>query len=152
MEFDVPKEYKIQIYKGSLFYEGTVEFMDFQGNDVKVDWNETDKVLGTSGSLREFFGDFLGKIKAERDLAKFDLRELPYEGNPDHEHYFYKLAYTTVRKFPRKEISDYILGFGSLCRNTNRVVVIQYRPPEGQPGIEDIVVGIMRSFRCRCTD
>ncbi len=152
LEFDVPKEYKIQIWKGSLFFEGTVEFMDFQNNLVRVDWNDMAKVMGAHTNMREFFDDYLGKIKAEKTLSNFDLKEFPHEGMGDHEYYFYKLSYTTFRKFPHKEISDYIIGFGALCRHTGRTVVIQYRPPEGQPGIEDVVMGIIRSFRCRCAE
>lgn len=150
LEFDVPKEFKIQIYKGSLYYEGTVEFMDFQNNIIKVDWNEKDKIMGRNSTLKEFFQEFLGKIKTERDLSKFDLKEFPHKGIADHEYYFYKLAYVTVRKFPYKEISDYIIGFGHLCNKSNRVVLIQYRPPAGQAGIEETVMEIIRSFRCRC--
>lgn len=152
LEFDIPKEFKIQIYKGSLYYEGTVEFMDFQGNTIKADWNETDKVVGKGRSIKEFFKEFLDKIKAERDLSKFELVEHQHDGLAEHQYYSYKLSYTTVRKFPYKEITDYIIGLGVVCGRRNRVMVIQYRPPEGQPGIEDIVMEIVRSFRCRCVD
>jgi hypothetical protein len=152
LEFDVPKEYKIQIYKGSLFFEGTVEFMDFQGNTIKVDWNEIDKTLGKDRSIKEFFTDYFNKIKAERTLSKFDLKEFPHEGLSGHEYYFYKLSYTTFRRFPHKEIVDYLIGLGVVCHNNNRVIIIQYRPPEGQAGLEDIVMGIIRSFRCRCAE
>src|SRR5512136_2435713 len=143
LEFDVPKEYKIQIYKGSLFFEGTVEFMDFEGNTLKVDWNASDKVLGKERDVRSFFKAFLERIKAERALEKFDLREFPHDGMVGHDYYFYKLTYTTGRKFPRKEISDYIIGFGAFCREDDRVIVIQYRPPLGQAGIEDVVMNII---------
>src|SRR5512136_2762650 len=113
LEFDVPKEYKIQIYKGSLFFEGTVEFMDFQNNTMKADWNAADRVLGTERNVRSFFKAYLEKNKAERAIEKFDLREFPHDGMADHDYYFYKLSYTTGRKFPRKEITDYIIGFGA---------------------------------------
>lgn len=152
LEFDAPKETKIQIYKGSLFFEGTVEFTDFENNVVKVDWNGTEKVLGTHRNIRDFFNNFLGKIKADRDVTKYDLKEFPHEGMGDHEYYFYKLAYTTERKFPHKELSDYIIGFGAICRNEDRIVVIQYRPITGQAGAEEMVLNLIRSFRCRCTE
>jgi hypothetical protein len=150
-DFDVPKEYKIQIYKGSLFFEGTAEFMDFEGNIIKADWNDADKTLGKNRSVKEFFDNFLSKIKADAALSKFDLKEFAHEGMADHEYYFYKLDYTTYRKFPHKEIHDYLIGFGALCSKNNRVVVIQYRPPEGKAGNEDQVMKIIRFFRCRCT-
>ncbi len=150
MEFDVPKEYKVQIYKGSLFFEGTVEFMDFQGNTLKVDWNAADRVLGKDRDIHKFFKNFLDRIKSERQLEKFDLKELTHEGMAGHDYYFYDLTYTTGRKFPRKEINDFLIGFGSVCKEDDRVVVMQYRPPEGQPGIRDSMLEIIRSFRWKC--
>ncbi len=78
ISFDVPKESKIQVWKGSLYFEGTVEFADFQNNSVKVDWNDMEKVLGNR-SVREFFNEYLEKIKVERALSKFDLKEFPHE-------------------------------------------------------------------------
>ena len=152
LEFDVPKESKIQIYKGSLYFEGTVEFTDFENNVVKADWNGTEKVLGRRRNVKEFFKDFLDKIRADRDVIKFDLQEFPHEGLTDHEYYFYKLTYTTERKFPHKELSDYLIGFGSVCKGTDRIVVIQYRPPPGKAGVEDAVMRIIRSFRSRCSE
>jgi hypothetical protein len=151
LEFDVPKEYKIQIYKGSLFFEGTVEFTDFQGNTIKADWNAADRVLGEERNVHSFFKEFLDKIKAQPQLEKFELKEIPHDGMVGHDYYFYDLTYTTGRKFPRKEISDFLVGFGSVCKEDDRVVVIQYRPPEGQAGIKDIVMDIIRSFRWKCS-
>jgi hypothetical protein len=150
LEFDVPKEFKIQIYKGSLFFEGTVEFTDFQNNTIKADWNAADKVLGEERDVHCFFKAFLDRIKAERQLEKFDLKEITHDGMAGHDYYFYNLTYTTARKFPRKEISDYLIGFGSTCKEDDRVIVIQYRPPEGQAGIKDTVLDIIHSFRWMC--
>jgi hypothetical protein len=150
LEFDVPKESKIQIYKGSLYFEGTVEFTDFENNVIKADWNDTSKVLGARRNIKDFFKDFLDKIRADRDVTKFDLQEFPHEGLAEHDYYFYKLVYVTERKFPHKELSDYLIGFGMICKNTDRVVVIQYRPLTGQAGAEEAVMKIIRSFRCRC--
>jgi hypothetical protein len=152
LEFDVPKESKIQIYKGSLYFEGTVEFTDFENNIIKADWNNTGKVLGEGRDVKEFFKDFLEKVRADRDVSKYDLKEFSHEGLAGHDYYFYKLEYTTERKFPHKELQDYLIGFGAICKNTDRVIVIQYRPPTGKAGAEESVMDIIRSFRCRCED
>lgn len=151
LEFNVPKEFKIQIYKGSLFFEGTVEFSDFQGNTIKADWNASDKVLGKGRDIRAFFTAYLEKIRAERQIEKFDLKEIAHDGMAGHGYYFYCLEYSTVRKFPFKEIKDYLIGFGSLCQEDDRVIVIQYRPPEGQAGIRETVFDIIHSFRWKCS-
>jgi hypothetical protein len=152
LEMDVPKEYKIQIYKGSLFYEGTFEITDFEDNLIRVDWNELGKLISQHQSPSHYFQDYLDKVKSDKEVVELRVEEFPVDPRKGHDYYFHKLSYTTARKFPKKEIRDFIIGFGIYCYVSNRLVIIQYRPPQGKVDFEEKALEIIKSFRCRCED
>ncbi|MEM4644454.1 MAG: hypothetical protein QW748_03635, partial [Candidatus Methanomethylicaceae archaeon] len=54
LQVDVPREYKIILWKDSVFYEGTVEIHDNFGNMIKMDWNDLTKLLQKYRSPEEF--------------------------------------------------------------------------------------------------
>jgi hypothetical protein len=149
-QLDIPKEYKIQIWKGSLYYEGTIEISDFENNLIKMDWNELNKIIETYESPNEFFKSHLNPIKEDKDVVEYNLQEIPWEEQIDHAFAFHKFTYKTERKFPKKEIHDFILGFGEFCHVTNRFVVIQYRPPSNKIDFEETAMKIIKSFKCKC--
>ncbi len=146
LEIDVPKEMKIQIFKGSLYYEGTAEFMDYEKNVIKMDWIDLNNVIKNFPTPADFFKDNFDKIKKDPNI-EFSLEQYPceIEGHPCD---FHKFTYTTKRKFPKKEIHDYIIGLGVYCFESNRFILIQYRPPE-KGAIEEQAKHIIGSFRCR---
>ena len=150
LQVDVPKEYKIILWKDSVFYEGTVEIHGYEGNMIKMDWNDLTKIIQKSPSPEDFFKENLDRIKEDKDIVDPKLERYSWEGDPDHEYYFHKLSYKSVRKFPRKEISDYIIGLGVFCKNSNRFILLQYRPPEKSSDLGAKALEIIKSFRCLC--
>jgi len=152
LQLDIPKEYKIQIWKGFRFYEGTVEISDFQNNVIRMDWNDLDKIIGKYKTPTEFFKEHLDKVRCDKDVVEFKLEQFPWDEKKDHTYEFHKLSYTTARKFPKKEIHDFLIGFGVFCHVTNRFIIIQYRPPGQKSDFEETALSIIRSFRCRCEE
>ena len=150
LQLDIPKEYKIILWKDSVFYEGTVEIHADASNMIKLDWNDLTKVLQKYSSPEEFFRENIERIKEDPDIIEPKLETYSWSGDPDHDYYFHKLSYKAVRKFPRKEISDYIIGLGIFCKNSNRFILLQYRPPEKSPDLGEKAFEIIKSFKCRC--
>lgn len=149
---DIPKEYKIILWKDSLFYEGTVEIHDNSGNMIKMDWNDLTKILQKYHSPEEFFQENIKRIREDPNILEPKLETYSWDADADHDYYFHKLSYRAVRKFPRKEISDYIIGLGVFCKNSNRFILLQYRPPEKSPDLGEKALGIIKSFKCRCEE
>lgn len=148
----MPKEYQIIVWKGSLFYEGTVEIIGHGGNMIKMDWNDLSKIIPKYQKPEDFFKENIKRVERDRDVAEFKLETYPWEGDANHEYYFHRLSYKTVRKFPKKEISDYIIGLGIFCHISNRFIVLQYRPPEKGNDLGEKALNIIKSFRCRCSE
>ncbi|MGQ9760143.1 MAG: hypothetical protein ACUVQ5_06225 [Candidatus Methanomethylicaceae archaeon] len=152
LQLDAPKEYQIILWKGSMYHEGTVDIMEHGGKLIKMDWNDLSRIITKFSTPEEFFISNIKKVKEDRDVVDFKLENFPWEGGENHEYYFHKLSYKVVRKFPRKEFSDYIIGLGVFCHNSNRFIVLQYRPPEKGNDLDDKALEIISSFRCRCTE
>lgn len=68
LQLDIPKEYKIILWKDSVFYEGTVEIHDNLGNIIKMDWNDLTKVLQKYHSPEDFFKENIERIQDDPDI------------------------------------------------------------------------------------
>lgn len=150
LQLDIPREYLIVLWKGSHFLEGSVEIQDFFGNIIKMDWNDLNKFIDKYKTPEEFFKQNLEKIKQDKSVRDYKLDTYALEYGESHPYYFHKLSYKVVSGFPKKEIIDYLIGLGVFCLNTNRFILLQYRPPEKGRDLGDRAVEIIKSFRCNC--
>ncbi|MCS7098292.1 MAG: hypothetical protein NZ922_04880 [Candidatus Methanomethyliaceae archaeon] len=150
LRIDVPREYYIIVWKGSHFFEGSVEVHDITENIIKMDWNNLNKFINTYKSPEDFFRPNLEKIKQDKDIRDYKLETYSMNFDENHPYYFHKISYKILAGFPKREYHDYLIGLGVFCMNTNRFILLQYRPPEKGKDIGDKALEIIKSFSCRC--
>lgn len=150
LQLNVPKEYLITLWKGSHFFEGSVEIQDNAENVIRMDWNDLNKFIDRYKTPEDFFKPNIERVKQDRSVRDHTLNTYDFESDENHPYYFHKLSYRVVSGFPKREIVDYLVGLGVFCMNTNRFVLLQYRPPERGKDLGDLAVEIIRSFKCNC--
>jgi hypothetical protein len=151
-QIEMPIQYYVTIWKGSSFYEGTIEIFDEIGNIIRIDWNNLNKIIDKYKTPKDFFEKNIEEIKKIKSTYDYKLENYNWNSDINHDYYFHKLSYKIITKFPKREISDYIIGFGVFCKNSNRFITIQYRPPEKGKDIGDKAIEIISSFKCYCLE
>lgn len=150
LQLNLPKEYLINLWKGSNFLEGSVEIQDIFGNVIKMDWNDLNKFIDKYKTPEEFFKPNLERVKQDKSIRDYRIDTYVLDFDENHPYHFHKLSYKVISGFPKKEIFDYLIGLGVFCMNTNRFILLQYRPPEKGKDLGDKAIEIMKSFKCNC--